>query len=92
MGGIDQATCEAVLALFEKDFPSYHWIALEHALIETARNLFQKHSNTSLRALDALQLAAALSAKKKAQVFLTHDDLLKELFEKEGLQTSFELQ
>lgn len=89
IGDIDQATCEAVLALFEKDFTNYHWIPLDHLLVEKARQIFQKYGSTSLRALDAIQLAGALSLKAQAQAFLTSDDLLKELFEKEGLSTSF---
>lgn len=89
MGDINQAMCEAVLSLFEKDFVKYRWIALDHTLLEMARHFFQKYGSTSLRALDALQLSAALSIKANAEVFLTNDDLLRALFEKEGLQTSF---
>jgi len=89
MGDIDQITCEAVLALFEKDFTKYRWIALDSMLVEMARQLFEKYGLTSLRALDALQLSAAVIIKASAQIFLTNDDLLKTLFEKQGLQTSF---
>lgn len=89
MGDIDQATCKSVLALFEKDFSNYHWISLDSTLIESARQLFHAYGLENLRALDALQFAAAWSVKNEVKVFLTKDELLRELFEKEGLITHF---
>ncbi len=87
-GDIDQSTCESVLALFDKDQENYNWISFDTLIIETAKGLFKKYGLTSLRALDALQLSAALKMRNEVEVFITDDAFLRELFEKEGLETT----
>jgi predicted nucleic acid-binding protein len=89
MGDIEQTVCEQVLKLFDDDTASYKWIVLDSQLADTAKKLFAKYGLVSLRTLDALQLAAALSVQQQADVFIINDDFLLSLFQQEGLNTEW---
>jgi len=89
-GDLDKETAIQVISCFENDFDLFNWIFADSKIIDLSKNLFQKYGLTSLRTLDALQLGACLSSKSEIDVFLTNDDFLKELFIKEGLNTSIE--
>ena len=47
--------------------------------------LISRHQAAGLRTLDALQLAAALTVRAEAHLFLTADARLAAIFEQEGL-------
>jgi len=89
IGDIDKETAEKVITCFENDYEIYNWIFADSTIIEISKNLFQKYGFTNLRTLDALQLGACISAKSEIDIFLTNDEFLNELFEKEGLTTKF---
>jgi len=88
-GDVNKETAIQVIACFENDYDTFNWIFSDSNIVEISKNLFQKYGQSSLRTLDALQLGACISAKSEIDVFLTNDDFLKELFEKEGLTTIF---
>jgi len=89
-GDLDKEIAIKVMDCFENDYEKYHWIYATSAIIDASKKLFVKYGLTSLRTLDALQLSACLSVKSLADVFLTNDYFLKELFEKEGLTTTLD--
>ncbi len=89
-GDIDKETAIQVISCFENDFDKFNWIFTNSTIIDISKNLFQKYGLTSLRTLDALQLGACMSARYEIDIFLTNDDLLNELFMKEGLTTTFD--
>ncbi|MBE0640092.1 MAG: type II toxin-antitoxin system VapC family toxin [Bacteroidales bacterium] len=89
MKNLDEQIAKEVIKCFESDKMQFSWIKTDTGLIEMAQNLFSKYGLTTLRTLDALQLASCLSAKNRVDVFLTHDDFLNVLFQKEGLNTQF---
>lgn len=79
---------EEAIAFFQNDYGNFRWIALNSAVIESAKNLLMKHGNKGLRTLDSLQLASALALKEEADcIFLTSDTLLKSLMIEEKLNT-----
>jgi len=88
-GDMEKETAIKVIACFENDYNAFNWIFSDSTIIEISKTLFQKYGLTSLRTLDSLQLGACISAKSEIDVFLTNDDFLKDLFEKEGLATTF---
>ncbi len=85
---IEKEIAVKVIECFEDDYDKFNWIYADSQIVEISKNLFQKYDTTSLRTLDALQLGACLKAKKQIDVFLTNDDFLKELLEKESLKTN----
>lgn len=89
-GDIDNDIAIQVISYFENDYDLFNWIFVDSKIVDTSRKLFEKYGLTSLRTLDALQLGACISSKSKIDVFLTNDDLLNELFIKEGLTTTME--
>jgi len=89
-GDMPIETAQLVIECFENDYNNYKWIFADSTIIEIAKDLFKKYGQTSLRTLDALQLSSCISAKNEIDVFLTNDDFLKGLFEKEGLKTTFD--
>lgn len=91
MKDLTEEIAKEVINCFESDKMHFNWIKANSSLIEIAQNLFSKYGLTTLRTLDALQLASCLFAKNKIDVFLTHDDFLNDLFHKEGLNTQFNL-
>lgn len=78
-----------IINFFTNDFKNFNWVYLDDQIITGAINLLEKYMNKNLLTLDSLQLASALKVKNDAEVFITHDKLLKELFEIEGLNTNF---
>jgi len=90
IGDMKTETAKQVIVCFENDYDNYNWIYADSTIVEISKELFNKYGLTSLRTLDALQLGSCLTAKNEIDVFLTNDDFLKELFEKEGLKTTFE--
>lgn len=73
--------------LFEADFEKYSFVATQTIVIEQARVLISKYGKIGLRTLDSLQLATAILLVRQADLFFTADNLLKSLFELEGLAT-----
>jgi len=90
IGEMTVETAKQVIECFENDYNNFDWIFADSTIIEIAKDLFKKYGQTSLRTLDALQLSSCITAKNEIDVFLTNDDFLKGLFEKEGLKTSFD--
>lgn len=80
---LDVATAQALQAQFEATAQAYGWIEQTLALRQLAVQLIQKHS--SLRALDAIQLASALAVRADIQAFFTHDQRLADAARAEGL-------
>lgn len=74
---------------FDNDLEKYHFIMLDSSLIEQAKNLITKYGIEGLRTLDSIQLASCVALINKVDIFITADKLLKELMDKEGLQTNF---
>ena len=74
------------LELFEADFAKYSFIATDSIIIEQARILATKYGIQGLRTLDSIQLSTAISLSQRADLFFTADNLLKSLFDAEGLR------
>lgn len=84
---IDSEIAQAIVSYFEEDYPKFHWIKLDAAIINQAVSLLNQYGITGLRTLDAIQLSSALSLKgNKEMIFFTHDKLLLSIFEQEGLR------
>jgi len=84
---ITELEATATLQLFERDSDKYTFIATDSIVIEQARNLTIKYGLKGLRTLDSIQLSSAISLAKEVGLFVTSDNLLKSLFNQEGLQT-----
>jgi len=83
-GFIDEKTLRYCLSSFSTDLLMEFWIIdLERAHIFNSRDLIIGHG---LRALDGLQLAAALSLKELKPVFVCSDKRLLDAAFKEGLE------
>lgn len=76
---------EAGIRFFEDDHAQYHWIKLDAETVHAAKGLLRVHGTGGLRTLDAIQLAAAVSVKGTAEMFMTADKVLRSVFLKEGL-------
>jgi predicted nucleic acid-binding protein len=76
---------EAGIGFFEDDHAQYHWIKLDAETVLAAKGLLKIHGAGGLRTLDAIQLAAAVSLKGTAEMFMTADKVLRAVFRKEGL-------
>ncbi len=74
-----------IISFFEKDFEKYKWIFLNTEIVNLSKELIKKHGNNSLRTLDAIQLACAISVKDKINLFNTFDKVLNKIFELENL-------
>lgn len=70
----------------EIDFKKFLFVPVESSLLETANQLLQKYGPYGLRALDSIQLAAAVTLKGRTDLFITNDQLLKTFFVSEGLK------
>lgn len=81
------AVAEAAIRLFRQDVGKCHWIPLTDSVLVNAGQLVEKHATAGLRTLDALQLAAALTVRTHAGLFLTADQRLETIFQQEGLPT-----
>ena len=82
---ISQQQAKTTVALFESDCLKFSFIATDSLIIEKAQLLITKYGTKGLRTLDSLQLATAISLKQKAEVFITADKLLQDLFKIENL-------
>ncbi|MEN8119430.1 MAG: type II toxin-antitoxin system VapC family toxin [Bacteroidota bacterium] len=76
-----------VIAFFEKDFGNYQWISVQTVIINSAKELIKQYGNNSLRTLDAIQLACAISVKNKVDLFKTADKVLNKILNLENLKT-----
>ena len=85
---ISELAAHTTLELFETDFAKYTFIATDSIIIEQARMLTTKYGTQGLRTLDSIQLSTAISLSQQAGVFFTADNLLKSLFNAEGLLTA----
>jgi predicted nucleic acid-binding protein len=84
-GEIDEAKMTHAVGKFDADAASrFTIVELRGGLVQHARTLLQQHK---LRALDALQLAAVLSAKQRAPVFVSADERLIQAAQAHGLST-----
>ena len=61
------------MLLIGTDAGIYRWISLTDATLLEARRLVERHAAGGLRALDAIQLAAALTVREDVGLFLTAD-------------------
>ncbi len=84
---ISESEAHTTLELFEADFAKYSFVATDSIIIEQARILATKYGTQGLRTLDSIQLSTAISLSQQAGVFFTADNLLKFLFNAEGLLT-----
>ena len=82
---ITETEAQTLLMLFELDFTKYTFITTDSIVIEEARKLLVKYGKSGLRTLDSIQFAVAITLSGQADVFLTSDNVLKLLFEAEGL-------
>ncbi|MBS1580300.1 MAG: type II toxin-antitoxin system VapC family toxin [Bacteroidetes bacterium] len=82
---ISQQQAKTTVALFESDCLKFSFIATDSLIIEKAQLLITEYGTKGLRTLDSLQLATAVSLKQKAEVFITADKLLQDLFKIENL-------
>jgi len=85
MEEIDEQVAIEVMKCFENDYDNFVWIKLKNNIIKSASKLLMKYGKKSLRTLDSIQLACALTLKNDECLFLTDDNLLKKLFKEEGL-------
>ena len=82
---ISQQQAKTTVALFESDCLKFSFIATDSLIIEKAQLLITEYGTKGLRTLDSLRLATAVSLKQKAEVFITADKLLQDLFKIENL-------
>lgn len=78
---------KTTLDLFDKDNSKYTFIATDSLIIEQARILTTKYGEKGLRTLDSIQLSSAITLRMEVKFFVTSDNLLKLLFQEEGLPT-----
>ncbi len=83
---IDENTALGSISCFQDDYNLFQWITLSSEIIQSASGLLMKYGKQGLRTLDSLQFASALTLKDEDCIFLTSDNLLKSLFEKENLK------
>ena len=55
-------------------------------IVETASFFLDKYGVKGLRTLDSIQLACAVSLKNSVDLFITSDNILLDIFNKEGLK------
>ena len=70
---------------FEKDWKKFTFISDTSKLKLKAKELLTKYGVNGLRTLDSIQFASAIEVKNQAELFITSDKLLLELFKKENL-------
>lgn len=87
VGTISMPDALLVIQDFTADADIYQWIELNDAQLSAAEQLLHRHATAGLRTLDALPLAAALSVRLSAGLFLTADQRLAAIFQQEGLPT-----
>ncbi len=75
----------AISKLFREDYDKFIWIEIDENILQRALSLLQKYGIEGLRTLDAVQLSSAVEVKRDVDLNVTYDNLLKKLFEKEGL-------
>lgn len=85
MRSIAEIDAKAMITVFEADWYRYKFIEVNTALLNNARKLTLKYGLQGLRTLDSIQLAAAVSLKGDAALFITSDQLLQSFFVQEGL-------
>lgn len=86
MEEIDEEIAVNVISCFENDYDNFVWIKLKSEIIKSASTLLMKYGTKGLRSLDAIQLACALTLRDDDCIFLTNDNILKDIFYEEGLK------
>lgn len=76
---------EEISRLFTEDYNKFIWIEINDKILQRAFLLLKKYGTEGLRTLDAIQLSSAIEVKNDVSLNVTYDNLLKSLFEKEGL-------
>lgn len=76
------------ISLFENDCKKFIFETIDGSIIEKSKNLVLKYGLNGLRTLDSVQAACALALASEVQLFITSDNLLKSIFEAEGLKTN----
>ena len=83
----EKAGMEAI-KMFEANFNNYNWIDDSDLLKAIAINMVSRYGKShSIKTLDAIQLATAITLKPSVSLFKTSDKVLQQLFEAEGLPT-----
>ena len=82
-----EKNAKQIIQFFENDFNKYKWISVETVILNSAKELIKQYGNNSLRTLDAIQLACAVSKKDKIDLFKTADKVLNKIFDLENLPT-----
>lgn len=86
MKEIDEEIAIIVISCFENDYDNFVWIKLKSDIIKSSSTLLMKYGTKGLRSLDAIQLACALTLRDDECVFFTNDNILKDIFNEEGLK------
>jgi len=83
---IEMDACQAVIQLFQDDYSQFSWVEQDQQLNKEAESLIMKWGKEGLRALDAIQLASAVTLRAETDmVYSTSDKLLHKLFVRENL-------
>ena len=82
-----EKNAKQIITFFENDFDKYKWIPINNIVLNSAKELIKLYGNKSLRTLDAIQLACAISVKSKVNLFKTSDTVLNNIFKLENLIT-----
>lgn len=82
-GDISTTDAQTLQQQFEADIQAYGWVEQTAAVRQLAVQLLGRHS--TLRTLDAIQLASASAVRADIQVFFTHDTRLHAAARAEGL-------
>jgi len=66
---IDELVALDVIKCFENDYDNFVWIKLKSDIMKSASKLLMKYGKKSLRSLDSIQLACALTLKNDECLF-----------------------
>jgi len=84
-GELTHDEAESLIGSFEADYDKYFFVELDSEIVNSSRNMISKFGAQGLRTLDSIQLASVLKVRTGLSYFLTADDLLRKLAEKEDL-------
>ena len=82
---IDEAQARIIIASFKSGCATYDFLPVDSTITNRAEALITKYRIEGLRTLDSIQLATCIALRNEVDLFLTSDNLLKSLLQKEGL-------
>lgn len=86
-GELPTKVVRQIVLLFEEDTSQFNFVPINEDIVTDACGLINKYGLEGLRSLDGIQLSTAVSLRGTADLFLTSDRLLQQLFMKEHLPT-----